>query len=226
MHPEKSAVMLVRWWNSDCDGIVIHSSIQPSHLFILPPTHPSHLIYSSIQPSIHSFISSIHPFIHKSIFSFIHLSIHLFIHPPIYLFIYPPIFSSIYSSMVLICNMCMCMYPLQLGSTVTPPILWVDSCACRCRSHEDGEYIATDLSSIWALIHLLVYLYVAVTSSQLLDCMARVKRSETNPGLVTGKVNSFISIALCIWIDRTMYIIAPKTKTVMLSSSFNSDNFR
>ena len=50
------------------------------------------------------------------------------------------------------------------------------------------------------------YLYVAVTSSQLLDCMARVKRSETNPGLVTGKVNSFISIALCIWIDRTMYV--------------------
>ena len=36
------------------------------------------------------------------------------------------------------------------------------------------------------------YLYVAVTSSQLLDCMARVKRSETNPGLVTGKVNSLL----------------------------------
>jgi hypothetical protein len=77
----------------------IHSTISS----ILPFTHPSHLF---IHPTIYPFIySSIHPFIHKSIFSFIHLSIHLFIHPPI--------FSSIYSSMVLICNMCMCMYPLQ-----------------------------------------------------------------------------------------------------------------
>ena len=56
----------------------IHSSIQPSHLFFLPPTHPSHLF---IHPTIYPFIySSIHPFIHKSIFSFIHLSTHFFIH--------------------------------------------------------------------------------------------------------------------------------------------------
>ena len=103
-------------------SMCIHSTI---HSFIhstISSIHPSHLIYSSIQPSIHSFIHpSIHSFINPSFHSFIHLSIHLFIHPPIY----PPIFSS----MVLICNMCMCMYPLQLGSTVTPPILWVDSCA-------------------------------------------------------------------------------------------------
>ena len=105
-----------------------HSTISSIH----PSTHPSHLIYSSIQPSIHSFIHpSIHSFINPSFHSFIHLSIHLFIHPPIYSTIYPPIFSSIYSSMVLICNMCMCMFPLQLGSTVTPPILWVNSCATR-----------------------------------------------------------------------------------------------
>jgi hypothetical protein len=177
------------------------------HRFI----HPfNHLIYSSFHPPIHLIYSSIQPSIH----SFIHPSIHLFINPSFHSSIYPPIFSSIYSSMVLICNMCMCMYPLQLGSTVTPPILWVDSCACRCRSHKDGEYIATDLSSIWALIHLLVYLYVAVTSSQLLDCMARVKRSATNPGLYV--TSPTLGLAKCVdahvqalrdvdgWMDRWM----------------------
>ena len=93
-------------------------------------------------PTYHSFI---HSFINPSFHSFVHLYIHLFIHPPIYSFIYPPIFSSIYSSMVLICNMCMCMYPLQLGSTVTPPILWVDSCACRwwVYSHRPIIYLST-----------------------------------------------------------------------------------
>ena len=106
---------------SMCIHPSIHSSIQPSHLFILPPIHLISSIHPSNHLSIHLFIHpSIHPFINPSFHSFIHLSIHLFIHPPIY----PPIFSS----MVLICNMCMCMYPLQLGSTVTPPILWVDSC--------------------------------------------------------------------------------------------------
>jgi hypothetical protein len=107
MHPEKSAVMLVRWWNGDCDGTEkgcdsnwldvskakIHSFIHSTISSIHPSTHPSissHLIYSSIQSAtIYPFIySSIHPFIHKSIFSFIHLSIHLFIHPPIYSCIY------------------------------------------------------------------------------------------------------------------------------------------
>ena len=84
MHPDKSAVMLVRWWNSDCDGIVIHSSIQPSHLFILPPIHPSnHLsIHLFIHSSIHSFINpSFHSSIYLFNFSFIHPSIHPSIHP-------------------------------------------------------------------------------------------------------------------------------------------------
>ena len=78
--------------HSMCIHPSIHSSIQPSHLFILPPIH----LISSIHPSNHL---SIHLFIHPSIHfinpffnSFIHLSIHLFIHPPIFSTIYPPIF--------------------------------------------------------------------------------------------------------------------------------------
>jgi len=69
-----------------------------------------------------------------------------------------------------------------------------------CLSLQDYQR-ATKLVSIYpptyhlsehSFTYSLVYLHVAVTSSQLLDCMARVKRTETNPGLVTGKVISLL----------------------------------
>jgi hypothetical protein len=140
----------------------IYSSIHPSHLFILPPIHRS--IHSSIYPF--TIYSSIHSFIHPSIYSSFHPSIHLFIHPSFHLSIYLFIFSfihpsihpsfhpwSLFATCVCVCILCSWIRRLHLRSFGWTAVLVA---AGLSASHEDGEYIVTDLSSILALIHLLL----------------------------------------------------------------------